>query len=72
MVKPGRGFGPGIKEMQREELFNVISSGGGGWTFEDERSLTEARRERTLRFQWFHDGGMVEGGSRSPLKCEQD
>lgn len=44
MLKPGRGFGPGIKEMQREELFNVISSGGGGWTFEDERSLTEARK----------------------------
>lgn len=43
-MKPGRGFGPGIKEMQHEELFNVISSGGGGWTFEDERSLTEARK----------------------------
>lgn len=43
-MKPGRGFGPGIKEMHREELFNVISSGGGGWTFEDERSLTEARK----------------------------
>lgn len=43
-MKPGRGFGPGIKEMQREELFNVISSGGGGWTFEDEHSLTEARK----------------------------
>lgn len=43
-MKPGRGFGLGIKEMQREELFNVISSGGRGWTFEDERSLTEARK----------------------------